>query len=377
MAKLKIEYPSHLQAPTVRFGPGSLKILGEAPALGQTVFFLSSRSEVREAVDAALARGGHYLDPNQMIIKPDGEPTLDAVREAAAHFGNWDVDRFVAIGGGSVLDWARLAWVEAHGLLVGETGQVKSIGGTSKPSVWLVPTTCGTGAEAAGVAVYTHEGRKRAVVSQLLLADQVILDARLLESIPPLQFASFVCDALSHGIEGFVSIVPNPFAKEAAVSSLSMILENYGDRDKVAGKQRLLEASYLGGVAASNCSVGVIHAFAHAMAEFGVAHGLGNALGLMAGMRTNEDTVQMHRLVDRMKFTNSSELRELVRCIVSDATGTDVALQVLELLRNSDTREQIAEAMLCDVAIRSNPKSVSKEIALQFLELVREEAEAD
>ena len=56
------------------------------------------------------------------------------------------------------------------------------------------------------------------------------------------------------------------FAKEAAVSSLAIVLDQY---DAPAGHERLerlLEASYLGGLAASHCSVGVVHAFSHSVA---------------------------------------------------------------------------------------------------------------
>ena len=76
---------------------------------------------------------------------------------------------------------------------------------------------------------------------------------------------------------------PAALAKEAAFAALRLILEHYANASDASHAQTLMEAGYLGGVAAANCSVGAIHAFAHTMAAYGMPHGYANALGLIAG----------------------------------------------------------------------------------------------
>ena len=111
--------------------------------------------------------------------------------------------------------------------------------------------------------------------------------------------ACSLADTLSHGIESFVSLVPGTLAKESGVAAVRLVLEHPGEAAGSCRDERLMEAGYLGGVAASNCSVGVVHAFAHSIAALGIGHGHGNALGLTAGVLTNADAAAMSTLVRR------------------------------------------------------------------------------
>src|SRR6056297_2995553 len=114
MAKLAISYPVFRHAPAVTFGRGSLRSVARDDR-GDTVYLVSGSSAVREYVAAALDRESIRLHDDNCFVKPDGEPTVDSVRAAAAFLSGRPVHRLVAVGGGSVLDWARLAWAESAG----------------------------------------------------------------------------------------------------------------------------------------------------------------------------------------------------------------------------------------------------------------------
>jgi alcohol dehydrogenase class IV len=235
-----------------------------------------------------------------------------------------------------------------------------------------VPTTCGSGAEASAVAVYTDadSGRKIPVVARQFLADLVILDGRFLDSVDERQMAASLADACSHGIEAYLSIVPNHLAKEAAVSALRLLLDHGPAGAAPARHDRLMEAGYLAGVAASNCSVGVVHAFAHSMARWGMPHGRANAVGLVPGLRANAAAPATARLVDRLGYDSVARLEAALGKLFAPARSVDGAS--LDALRSPDGRETIAAAMASDVCLRSNPVPLGPPELDAFLHLVLE-----
>ena len=119
MAKLKIRYPSLAQPGEVIFGTGSLRVLAELAELPETVIFLSGSGQVRDRVAARFAKRDIALADLRTLEKPPGEPRIDMIRDAASRLRDSPPKRIVAIGGGSVLDWARLAWAESECLLAG------------------------------------------------------------------------------------------------------------------------------------------------------------------------------------------------------------------------------------------------------------------
>ena len=241
----------------------------------------------------ACGERDRILSEHQVIEKPAGEPTFDMIERGSKFLKTQDFVRIVAIGGGAVMDWCRLALASSEGIFSFDNGSVElSVSTRKTPELWLVPTTCATGAEAATVAVFTDR-KKVPVVSQHFLADRVILDGQFLEALESPLLANFLCDALSHAIEAYVSIVPCYLAKQAASGALWLILENVGKENDASRNDRLMEAAYLGGLAASHCSVGVVHAFAHTMASHGFSHARGNAMGLLAGISMNSDVPAM------------------------------------------------------------------------------------
>ena len=356
MAKLRISYPSLRQPGRVTLGSGSIKTVAEADGLQDTVFFLSSRNEVRVAVDAAFQKRGLSLGELQVCTKPPGEPSLEIIEFGADFLANRTPRRIVGIGGGSVMDWCRLAWAHQQGLLSTTSGtmEVPRLD-KPRPAFWLIPTTCGTGAEAAAVAVYSCGGRKVAAVSDVFVAEQVVLDGRFLDRIPAGALADSLADTISHAIESYSSIVPNTLAKEAAVSALRLVLEHGSNPPDPCRNDRLMEAGYLGGVAASNCSVGVIHAFAHTVSRYGVSHGHANAISLGAGLTVNAAAPALQSLAHRVGLNGRHELMERLQPIVNSAIVGRDHRQLLAVLTDETHRVDIVNGIRSDVCLRSNP----------------------
>ncbi|MFM8289582.1 MAG: iron-containing alcohol dehydrogenase, partial [Planctomycetaceae bacterium] len=270
MSKLRFGFPSLTQPASVVYGAGSSRVLADDPQEGNFVYITSSQPGVTSRLLGQFKAGGP-ASGERWLRKPAGEPTWDMVELGA----DWLRPRLgrplVAVGGGSVLDWARLCWARAAERLQESGGRLQVLPGAT-PDLTLVPTTCATGAEAAGVAVLVREGVKVPVVSAAFVPRRVVLDARYLEGQSPGQLALWLCDALSHSIEGYASLIPAYPAREFAASALFGILSQWTEPAGVRCLDRVLEASYFAGLAASHCSVGVIHAFAHSLAHWGVSH---------------------------------------------------------------------------------------------------------
>lgn len=372
MAKLKLSYPLFRHAASVTCGSGSLRALAGWDDLPGSLFLTSGRGEITTALAEVLDRAGIQLGPDNHLIKPPGEPTEESVALAGRFISARRPQRIVAMGGGSVLDWARLGWAAGNQLLDPATGRLNPIEDIQCPQFCLLPTTCGTGAEAADVAVYQSGGRKMAVVTPAFMADQVILDGNLLKGLPEEKMAQFVCDALSHALEASLSIVPMRLGKEAALSALRLLLTAWAMAPGSSRRDALLEGSFLGGVAAANCSVGIVHAFAHAIGTDGVGHGQGNAFALLNGLRFNAQSTQMNSFLRRAGYASLGELERQLQPIVDTALAGLHANSPLRRLSDADYRAGLAERMLADVAIRTNPRRPADQAEVaQWLSLLQ------
>lgn len=374
MAKLKLTYPQFRHAPVAICGAGSVRELAGLDD-GATVFLTSRQSAVNEVVGSVLAQEGGELTPANNCRKSEGEPSAESIRDAADFLGSRRFRRVVAVGGGSVLDWARLGWLQSAGALDRETGAMRREPPSSeRPEFWLVPTTCGTGAEAADVAVFrSGSGSKAAVVTPAFLADRVVLDGRFLETISASKLPTLVADALTHALEGSLSIVPLPLGKEAAFAALHLILASYTQSPNGSQRDRLMEAGFLGGIAAANCSVGIVHAFAHSIGVDGLPHGLANACALEAGLRFNAETSQMQTLLQRTGLRTVDDLIHKVRTVLDDAIAAmDEHPSIVASVRETGYREQLAAKMAHESALRSNPRRPTAEELTAFVDAVAE-----
>lgn len=200
-------------------------------------------------------------------------------------------DAILAIGGGSVLDTAKLLCVmAANPEFAGHLEQPQLITRRGLP-LFAVPTTAGTGAEATPNAILFEEEqcRKIGIVSRKMIADTVILDAELTKSLPQELAACTGFDALAHAMESFTSKKAVAYSDMFAVEAMRLIFENIipACTEKNAdARQNMLLASFYAGVCLVTSSTHIVHAMAYPLAErFHVPHGKGIAALLCGGMK--------------------------------------------------------------------------------------------
>lgn len=223
------------------------------------------------------------------------EPTYGQVQEAVDAFKESGADFIVAVGGGSVMDTAKLASVLAtdeYGVkeLLDNPGMAKKCVRTL-----MIPTTAGTGAEATPNAIVAVPEKevKVGIVNDNMIADYVILDAVMIKALPRKIAAATGVDALCHAIECFTSNKKNPFSDIFALQAFEMIMKNIekacDDPEAVQEKNNMLIASFYAGVAITASGTTAVHALSYPLGgKYHIPHGVSNAILLAPVMKFNE-----------------------------------------------------------------------------------------
>lgn len=246
-----------------------------------------------EKVVAELAPD--YLLYDQVKMEPNADDVTDALNEIATY----QPDFIIAIGGGSVMDTSKLVSVlldsdyNIHDLL--ET----PARGTKKVKTLMIPTTCGTGAEATINAIVgvPEKGVKIGIVNEDLMPDYVLLDVEMIMHLPAKIVASSGVDALCHSVECFTSNKANYFSNAFALQGAKLIFHSiktaYLHPEDRAAKEKMLIGSFYGGVAITSSGTTAVHALSYPLGgTFHIPHGVSNAILFAAVMKLNADTIQ-------------------------------------------------------------------------------------
>ncbi|WP_459878369.1 iron-containing alcohol dehydrogenase family protein [Halorubrum gandharaense] len=216
-----------------------------------------------------------------------------------------DADGVVAVGGGSVIDTAKLgSAVAAHGGSAGDYIGVDTLPGPTLPLV-AVPTTSGTGSQATQTAVVSHDGVKRGVSDERLRPDCALVDPTLTFGLPASVTRHSGFDAFVHALESltardyrWVDERPityqgaNPVSRALSARALRLVhgsleraVVNGDDRE---ARRRLSLGSHLAGAAFSLSGLGAVHALASSVGGMvDRPHGACLAVSLEPGLRYN------------------------------------------------------------------------------------------
>ncbi len=309
------------------------------------------------------------------------EPTYMAVQAVVDAFKKSGADLIVACGGGSVMDAAKLASVlvtDAYGVkeLLDNPGMAKKC----VPLV-LIPTTAGTGAEVTPNAIVGVPERelKIGIVNENMIADYVILDARLIKNLPRSIAAATGVDALAHCIECFTSNKANPFSDMYALEGCDLILNNIlaacDDPEAMEAKNRMQIAAYYGGLAITASGTTAVHALSYPLGgRYHIAHGVSNAILLIPVMRFNaEDAAVKERLAmvyDRCchgerRAVNVAEKAEwVITTMDSIVKHLDIPTSLRQFgVPESDLETLVASGMEVTRLLNNNMRKITQEDA--------------
>ncbi|POP47110.1 alcohol dehydrogenase [Superficieibacter electus] len=228
----------------------------------------------------------------QIIDNVPAEPSQHDVKALLAVLENQQFDMVVGVGGGSVLDVAKLLSVLCHqdehsldALLAGEKPRHRLCS-------LLIPTTAGTGSEATPNAILAipEQDTKVGIISPVLLPDYVALIPQLTTSMPSHIASSTGVDALCHLLECFTATVANPVSDNAALTGLTKLLRHLetsvNEPDNLMAKLEMLWASYYGGVSITHAGTHLVHALSYPLGgKYHLPHGVANAILLAPCMK--------------------------------------------------------------------------------------------
>ena len=211
-----------------------------------------------------------------------GEPS-DDIAEAIYRDIKETPKRIIAIGGGTIIDLAKLyALKQTSPILDLYDGKIPVV---KDKELVLVPTTCGTGSEVTNISILAlnSRGTKKGLANDQMYADSAVLIPELLEGLPDYVFATSSIDALIHAIESSLSPKGNSYTRLFGYKAIEMILKGYmviRDQGMAARKPLLGEfmmASNYAGIAFGNAGCAAVHALSYPLgATYHVAHGESN-----------------------------------------------------------------------------------------------------
>ncbi len=206
-----------------------------------------------------------------------GEPTTKQTDETLSLYEENGCDSIIAIGGGSVLDTAKILSLCAanKGEDIDDICKMDSDCKRSVP-FFAVPTTSGTGSEITVFAVITdtEENKKKPFVSDKFLPLAVALDPSLTVSVPRASTAYTGIDALSHAVEAYIGLFAPSFINDkqtgiqAAKKIFGYLRAACDDPQNITARENMQKASYEAGLAFRRIGTGYIHAIAHRLGEY-------------------------------------------------------------------------------------------------------------
>lgn len=362
-----------VEASSMKFGPGMLAELGtDARNLRLARVALFSDPHVldtgpaRRALDSLAGAGVEAVVYDRCRV----EPTSASFLEAAAFARDGRFDGFISLGGGSVIDTAKAANLySTHSAdflayVNKPLGEGRPVPGPVKPHI-ACPTTCGTGSETTGVAIFDHVEMKvkTGISSKFLRPTMSVVDPETTYSLPPGVVAATGFDVLTHAIESHTARPfrsrprpatsaerppyqgANPWSDIGSLEAIRLggrYLERaVTDPDDHEARDGLMWGATLAGLAFGNAGVHIPHAMSYSVAGMNhsfvatgyekadpmVPHGISVVLNAPAAFRfTGPAAAEAHRRAAEALGAN-------VRAAAPGEEGALLAARLVDLMR--------------------------------------------
>ena len=367
----------------VHFGENALERLAQMPyqrVLVITDPFIANGPMIK-LITKPLDRSGKTYDIFCDVV---ADTPIDKVVVGVKKMLEYLPDAIVAVGGGSAIDSSKA--IREFALKMNHYADVALI---------AIPTTSGTGSEVTSFAVVndTVAETKYPLVSPSLTAEEAILDAELVKSVPPATTADTGMDVLTHAIEAYVSTDHNEFSTALAEKSIEIVgvflLRAYLNGDDTHARQKMHVASCLAGLAFNSASLGLTHSMAHQLGgHFHIPHGRANAMLLPHIIEYNADIhkgshsqSEYHPSVKRYStiahilglssYNKVMSVRSLIQWIQFMNQDMNIPAKISEIGTISvndymSKVEAMAEAALADSCTATNPRTPDKEAVMRI-----------
>ena len=365
---------------TSYFGAGSRKVIAEEAAKRgyKKALIVTDKDLIKFGVaDQVIAVLKDANIPYEIFDEVKPNPTVKNVKAGIAAFQAAGADFMIAIGGGSSMDTSK-----AIGIIINnpEFSDVVSLEGganTKKKSVPVIalPTTAGTAAEVTINYVITDEEnvKKMVCVDPNDIPTLAIIDPELMLSMPRGLTASTGMDALTHAIEGLITLGAWEMSDMFETKAIEMIakwlpkaVENPSD---IEARDGMATAQYIAGMAFSNVGLGLVHGMAHPLgAYYDIPHGVANALLLPFVMEYNKEaakakyrTIAEAMGVDTSSMSDDEAADAAVKAVKDLAIRVRIPQHLSEIGVPESGLPTLAQAAFNDVCTPGNPRQTNVE----------------
>lgn len=285
-----------------------------------------SEKDVKAALDS---HGISYLVFDQVM----SNPTISCVYEGASIAKEHGADFIIAIGGGSPMDAGKAIALLAAQDIKGENLFSGNYENKVLPMA-LVPTTAGTGSEVTPYSILTNDKvqSKSGIASDLLYPTVALLDAKYMEHLSVNTTINTAIDALSHAVEGMLSVKASAITNALATESIEMIMKcvpgllqalRSASQVKIdlITREQLLQASLMAGMVIAQTGTTIVHAMGYSLTYFkDIDHGRANGLllGEYLGLVEREQPDLAGNVLKAMNLASASQFKELTDQLFGD-----------------------------------------------------------
>jgi alcohol dehydrogenase len=309
-------------------------------------------------------------------------PKLSDLKKGISLFRKGTFNLIIAIGGGSVLDMAKLISVFGHqeesyeDLITGK----KQLSDKKTPVI-AIPTTAGSGAEATRFAVMYIDKTKYSVEHPLLLPDYVYLSPDFTASASPYLTACSGLDVFCQGLESIWSIHSNAMSESFAIDAVQLAWHHlhraFLTKDKAA-RASMQEAAYLAGKAINITKTTAPHALSYAFTSYyHIPHGHAVAISLPFFLRYNYHVTQhdcndtrgpdaVRARIDRFLSVIDSSIKEAPGKLINFFNTMHININLQTLIKGFNP--SVISNNVNIQRLNNNPRKITSEVIAAFLD---------
>ena len=312
-------------------------------------------------------------------------PTVENVKTGVEAFKSSSADCIVAIGGGSSMDTAKAIGIIIENPEFGDVVSLEGVAPTKNKCVPIiaVPTTAGTAAEVTinYVITDTEKNRKLVCVDVHDIPVVAVVDPDMMSSMPKGLTAATGMDALTHAIEGYITLgaweMSDMFhlkAIEIISKSLRGAVENTPE-----GREGMALGQYIAGMGFSNVGLGIVHSMAHPLgAVYDTPHGVANAIILPTVMEYNAPaTGEKYRNIAKAmgvegvdEMTIEEARKSAIDAVKQLSTDVGIPADLKDIVKPEDV-DFLSQSAYDDACRPGNPRETSvEEIKQLYLSLM-------
>lgn len=302
-------------------------------------------------------------------------PTVDNVKTGVEAFKASGADCIVAIGGGSSMDTAKAIGIIVKNPEFGDVVSLEGVAPTKNKCVPIiaVPTTAGTAAEVTinYVITDTEKNRKMVCVDVHDIPVVAVVDPDMMSSMPRGLTAATGMDALTHAIEGYITLGAWEMSDMFHIKAIEIIANNLRGavENKPENREGMALGQYVAGMGFSNVGLGIVHSMAHPLgALYDTPHGVANAIILPTVMEYNAPcTGEKYRDIAKamgVKGTDEMSLEDARKAAVDAVRQLSKDVGIPEDLKEIVKPEDIpflSQAAFDDACRPGNPRDTSVE----------------